>query len=335
MKKKQLIGIIVACAVFVFVGVVGVATNYLYQNALSTTQKEAESLFSVNSTSAELTLPEQEYVAVVRVEGEMSESAQTDSWGTAVGYQHAKTIDYINQIMDDSNNTGIVLYVNSPGGTVYSADELYLKLMEYKEQTGRPIWVQMTSMACSGGYYVSMAGDKIFANRNGLTGSIGVIMGTYDYSELLGKIGVKEINIASGKNKAMGSGGVELTDEQRSIYQSIVDEAYAQFVSVVMKGRSLDKKTVTDLADGRVYTALQAKDKKMIDVISSWQDTQNTISNDLGKPNITFYDPNLSETSFLSSLFSGLSSLKQKLDAQIVSEKLTEQKSGVPMYYAK
>lgn len=334
MKTKQLVGIIVACAIFVFVGVIGLASNYLYQGAISETEKKAESLFSLGDNSTDLSLPTEDYVAVVHLEGEMSETASTDTWGNATGYQHAKTLSYIDQVMKDSNNSAILLYVDTPGGTVYSADELYLKLMEYKETTNRPVWVQMASTACSGGYYASMAADKIFANRNTMTGSIGVIIGTMNYSELLDKIGVKEIYITSGKNKAMGAGGVEMTDEQRAIYQSIIDEAYEQFVTVVARGRSLDKATVTKLADGRVYTAKQALDSKLIDSISDYATTKSTMADTLGKKSITFYDPNLTETNMLSSLFSGISSLRQKSDAEVVSDKLSEQKSGVPMYYA-
>lgn len=141
-------------------------------------------------------------------------------------------------------NKGILLIVDSPGGGVYESDELYLKLKDYKETTGNPIWTYMKSEACSGGYYISMASDKIFANRNCTTGSIGVIMSLVNTKDLYDKLGIKEINITSGKNKAMGSSGQDLTDEQKEILQSNVDEAYEQFVSIVADGRKMDVETV-------------------------------------------------------------------------------------------
>lgn len=93
-------------------------------------------------------------------------------------------MNYIDELMDDSNNKGILLYVDSPGGTVYESEELYQKLKEYKETTKRPIWDYMAHYAASGGYMVSMASDKIYANSNTTTGSIGVIMSGYDMSGL-------------------------------------------------------------------------------------------------------------------------------------------------------
>ena len=171
-------------------------------------------------------------------------------------------------------NKGILLYVDSPGGAVYESDEMYLKLMEYKEKTKRPIWAYFASQACSGGYYISMAADKIYANRNCWTGSIGVTMGTiYDISGLLEKYGIKSESITSGPNKAMGSLTEPMTDQQREIWQSMVDEAYDQFVGIVADGRKLDESYVRSIADGRIYTARQAKANKLVDdVVNTYDD---------------------------------------------------------------
>ena len=132
--------------------------------------------------------------------------------------------------------------------------------MEYKEETGRPIWAYFGSQACSGGYYVAMAADKIYANRNGWTGSIGVIISLLNCEGLYEKLGIEEINVTSGANKSMGSAGEELTEEQREILQSLVDESYDQFVGIVSKGRKMKEDKVRELADGRLYSALQAKE---------------------------------------------------------------------------
>lgn len=111
----------------------------------------------------------------------------------------------------------MILFVNSPGGGVYESDELYLKIKEYQEQTECPVYAVMGSMAASGGYYISAPADKIVANRNTWTGSIGVTIGTlYDISGLLEQYGVKTETITAGRNKAMGSSVEPMTEEQET-----------------------------------------------------------------------------------------------------------------------
>jgi protease IV len=162
----------------------------------------------------------------------------------------------------------LMLFVNTPGGGVYESDELYLKIKEYQEYTERPVYAYFASQATSGGYYVSSSADKIIANRNCWTGSIGVTIGTlYDISGLLQKYGIKTETITSGANKAMGDITVPMSDQQRNIFQSLVDESYDQFVSVVAQGRNLDTDYVKTIADGRIYTAKQAESNKLIDDI--------------------------------------------------------------------
>ena len=147
--------------------------------------------------------------------------------------------DWILEQIDDMENTpankGLILYLDTPGGSVYETDEVYLKLLEYKEATGNPVYAVMGSMCASGGYYLSCAADKIYANRNTTTGSIGVTFGTMlDISGLLADYNVKTNTITSGPNKAMGSMYEPMTDEQRAIFQSLIDEAYDQFTGIVV-----------------------------------------------------------------------------------------------------
>jgi protease-4 len=124
-------------------------------------------------------------------------------------------------------------------------------------------------MAASGGYYISAAAERICANRNTWTGSIGVTMGTMvDLSAFLDNYGVKTETITSGRNKAMGGYFDPMTDEQRAIFQGLVDEAYDQFTDIVAEERGLDAAYVRELADGRIYTAAQALENGLIDNIS-------------------------------------------------------------------
>ncbi|WP_227016919.1 signal peptide peptidase SppA [Sinanaerobacter chloroacetimidivorans] len=212
------------------------------------------------------------YLAALYVEGTIL-AGQVDTFGIATGYQHQWTLDKIDELMNDPENKGILLFIDSPGGGVYESDELYLKLNEYKETTERPVYAVMGSMAASGGYYIAAAADEIFANRNTWTGSIGVTIGTlYDISELLEKYGVKTVTITAGRNKAMGSSVEPLTQEQQAIFQSLVDEAYEQFVGIVAEERNLDLDAVKNLADGRVYTAKQAMELGLVDSIGTMED---------------------------------------------------------------
>ena len=214
------------------------------------------------------TLP---YIGVLDVNG----TIQSDSGSelTTQSYHHSWTLKKIDQLKSDSNNRGLIIAVNTPGGGVYESDELYLAIKDYKETTGRPVYSYMKSQATSGGYYISAPCDKIIANRNCWTGSIGVTIGTmYDITGLLKKYGVKTVTITSGKNKAMGSYTNELTEEQQEILQSLVDEAYEQFVGIVAEGRGMSVKDVKKLADGRIYTAKQAKANGLIDEIATYDE---------------------------------------------------------------
>ncbi len=237
-----------------------------------------------------------DYIGVLSISGTISE----DSSST---YNHQYVLNSIDAMESDSENKGIILYLDTPGGTVFASDEVYLKLKEYQEKTERPVYASMQSMAASGGYYISANADKIYANRNCWTGSIGVTLGTiYDVSELLDALGVKTNTITSGKNKAMGSSVEEMTKEQREIYQSLVDEAYEQFVGIVADGRDMSVKKVKKIADGRVYTAKQAKSNGLVDEIGTFEDAVNDMKSTYSLDGCSLEYFNAPEESSLSSL---------------------------------
>ena len=210
------------------------------------------------------------YVAVLHVEGTIQSSGSASSQDS---YQHDWQLARVDELMQDRNNRGLLLYVNSPGGAVYQSDELYLKLKEYKETTGRPFYVYFAETAASGAYYISADADCICANRNTQTGSIGVYIGPVISAEkLLEKLGIQADIIKSGENKASGSGYEDLTEDQRAIYQSMVDEMYGRFVTIVAEGRDLSEERVRELGDGRVYTAAQALENGLIDRICTYDE---------------------------------------------------------------
>lgn len=323
MKKKQIIGLVVAAALFVGVSAASVFTNTISKNLL---QNSADDIINLGG-SYQFNPPSEDYIAIVRVEGTIQEQSGSSALEASSGYQHDSTMNYIDELMDDSNNKGILLYVDSPGGTVYESEELYQKLKEYKETTKRPIWDYMAHYAASGGYMVSMASDKIYANSNTTTGSIGVIMSGYDMSGLYKKLGIRYVSITSGKNKDSS----KFTDEQIAIYQDQINEAYEEFVNIVADGRDMSVEDVKKLADGRTYTAKQAKNNGLIDEISLYPDMKDAMSKKLGT--FTFYEME-SDEGLLQSLFSKAESLVPKSEAQVLTETAKSVESGVPMYYA-
>ena len=216
------------------------------------------------------------YVSVIYITGVISEENRT--------YNQKWLLKKIKNAKNDPNNRGILLNVNSPGGTVYESDEAYLALKEYKTATQRPVFAFFGSLAASGGYYISCAADTIFANRNTLTGSIGVIAGqSVDATAFLDKVGIKMTTITAGRNKNMGNYNSVLTEEQQAIMQSIADEAYEQFTEIVAESRKMKIEDVKPLADGRIYTAAQAKSNGLIDEICPLEEAKSKINEILSK----------------------------------------------------
>ena len=264
--------------------------------------------------------------AVINIIG----TIQAGNEGTArIGYDHNATLKYIDELMEDETNTGIFLDVDSGGGTVYESDEMYLKLMEYKEKTGRPIHAYFNGTACSGAYYISCAADYISQNRNGWTGSIGVIISTTNFEGLYDKLGIDEVLITSGANKGMGSAGTAMTEDQIAIYQALVDESYDQFADIVAESRGYSYDRVRQIADGRIYSALQAKEIDLIDQVESYEEALAYMGE------VTEADPYYRQLYVLTpweELMADVEDVMPKSDVQAAAELAAAGHSGVPMY---
>ena len=339
MKTKQIISIVVTGVVIIAVGITGVASNVIGSKLVQKNKVETtnivKDMFS-SDAGANIDLPDKEFIGVINIEGEISASS-SNSLTSSNTYDHDLYLKYIEKMEKSDKNKGILLFVDSPGGAVYESDEMYLKLMEYKEKTKRPIWAYFASQACSGGYYISMAADKIYANRNCWTGSIGVIVSLTNCKKLYDKLGIKEIDITSGRNKAMGSQGLDLTKEQRDILQSLVDEAYDQFVDIVAEGRKMDTDKVKEIADGRIYSAKQAKEINLVDEIGSLEDEKKEFAKEAGfSENITYYTPeNNSLSGMFNSLFGAVKDIVPKSDIDLAEDIVQNNGNGVLKYYAK
>lgn len=185
-----------------------------------------------------------------------------------------RQLDKATQDAKDGKLKALVVRVNSPGGTISGSDEIYHRLKTLREETKIPIVVSMGALAASGGYYVSMAvGDEpktIFAEPSTWTGSIGVIIPHYDLSKLLTTWGVKDDSIVSEPLKGMGSMARPMTEEERKIFQTLVDQGFSRFKEVIRSGRPKfrkDPEALDKLATGQVYTAEEAKKAGLVDEI--------------------------------------------------------------------
>ena len=168
----------------------------------------------------------------------------------------------------DEDVKAIVLRINTPGGTVTASDILYHELEELKKTRKIPVIASIMDLGTSGGYYVAMAADQIVVHPSSVTGSLGVIMLTLNASGLMEKIGVRANAVTSGPHKDMGSPFRTMTEEDRAIFQGVIDSFYTRFLRVIEQGRpNLKPETIRQLADGRIYSATQAKDHGLVDMI--------------------------------------------------------------------
>ena len=274
-----------------------------------------------------------DHISVLYINGTISGEDSGNSFSGST-YNHKWVLDRLDDVINNPDNKGLILFVNTPGGGVYETDEIYYKLLEYKE-TGRPLYSAMGSMAASGGYYISAPADKIIANRNCWTGSIGVTIGTlFDVSELLDQYGIKTVTITSGKNKAMGSSVEPMTEEQKEIFQSLVDEAYEQFTSIVAEGRNMSLKKVKKLADGRIYTAKQALNNGLIDQIGTLDDAVADMKKTYGLEGCQLSEMQYTDSSLFSSLFQKLASVQKRNQSDVAALlELMNDQGSVPISY--
>ncbi len=179
-------------------------------------------------------------------------------------------IDQIHQYRDDQTVKAIVLRINTPGGSVAPVQEIYSELNKLE----KPIVASMGSTAASGGYYIAAIADEIFANPGTLTGSIGVIMQFTKLKGLYEKIGLEQQVVKSGKFKDTGSSIRDMTDEERALLQTTLDDVHSQFIDAVFEGRQahLTREDVVALADGRVFSGQQAFEHKLVDKLGNLPD---------------------------------------------------------------
>jgi len=206
-------------------------------------------------------------IGVVRIEGVIV-SASQGGFSANATVADERVIADLERADNDPSIAAIVLRINSPGGGVVASDEIYRAV----KRVEKPVVAYFGETAASGGYYVGCAADLIVAHPDALTGSIGVIMDIVNARRLFDKLGIEMVAIKSGVVKDIGSPYREMTDDERTVLQALVDEAYQNFVDIVAKERGLPREEVLQVADGRVFTGRRAVELGLVDETGSFKD---------------------------------------------------------------
>jgi len=198
-----------------------------------------------------------EKIALVEISGQIGDSRDI--------------VRQLSKYRRDDDIKAILLRIDSPGGAVAPSQEIYDEVLRVRADN-KKIYASMGSLAASGGYYIAVAADRIFANPGTLTGSIGVIMAFGNAEKLMEKIGLEPQVVKSGKFKDVGSPLRRMTTKEHVYLQRVVDDVHQQFIDAVAQGRNMSTKEARILADGRVFTGRQALELKMVDEMGGLED---------------------------------------------------------------
>ncbi|ALA56796.1 signal peptide peptidase SppA [Nitrospira moscoviensis] len=215
-------------------------------------------LVLLNIFFPDLDLSTEDRIALIRVEGVILDSHET--------------VGELKKFSENPSVKAIVLRIDSPGGGVVPSQEIHDAVQRVRTKNNKAVIASMGSVAASGGYYIAAATDRIVANPGTLTGSIGVIMETANVEGLLQKIGVEGVVIKSGKYKDVGSPLRKMSEEERGLLQTVMDDVHKQFIEAVAAGRALEVTDVQALADGRIFTGRQAKEARLVDELGDLED---------------------------------------------------------------
>lgn len=222
----------------------------------------------ISAATDQVALPGDHRVAVIDLDGMIMDSKEF--------------IQKIQHQIDDKSIKGVIVRINSPGGAVGPSQEIYAAIDKLKSV--KPIIAVMGSVAASGGLYAALGASKVYAQPGTMTGSIGVIIQIPNLTKIANQLGFEMITVKSGKLKDVGNTFREMTDADRELLQSTVDNIHQEFVSAVAKGRNLDRMTVNKIADGRILTGRQALELKLVDNLGGIIEAGRAVFEILGQP---------------------------------------------------
>ena len=254
-------------------------------------------------------LPGGPRVAIVEVDGIIG--VTSDRGGDA-----DTIVRTLGEYRDNPAVAAVILRINSPGGVVGPTQEIFAAV-ERVRAGGKPVVASLGAVAASGGYYVAVAANRIFASPGTLTGSIGVIMQLANVEGFFKKVGVEYVVVKAGAYKDIGNFARTMKPEERQVLQALLDDVYGQFVTAVAEHRGLDKKVVLGFADGRIYSGQQARALKMVDELGGLEDAIDAaarLAGIPGKPRVIYPRRHFSLRDLISSQL-GLSATTSLLPA--------------------
>src|SRR5213082_930163 len=241
----------------------------------------------------------------------------------------------LQQARDDDRVKAIVLEVDSPGGEVTASDAIYSALV--KARARKPVVVYMDSLAASGGYFIACGGKFLMANETTITGSIGVIIQTLNYEQLLNKVGLASVIFKSGKFKDMLNGARPITPEERDLVQNFIMKTYDKFLGIVANERNLPADQLRNtIADGRILSGKEAFEHKLIDGLGELDDAFHK-AKELGNApdaKVVKYGPPFSLSRFLRIFGESDAKIELQLPKQLIPQLETGRAYFLPSYYA-
>lgn len=273
-----------------------------------------ESIWQKKFTVKSLTrkLLKDKRIALIKIEGVILDSSS---------FPITKKIIKSLKEVEEEKFKALVIRINSPGGAVGASQEIYDTIQKLKTKNIKVI-ASYGDVSASGGVYIGCSADKIVSNPGSITGSIGVIISSSNFKKLYDKIGIDSEVVKSGPYKDILSTHRYLTDEEKVILQSMIDDTYNQFVEVVSKGRNLEPEKVRKFADGRIFTGKQALELGLVDKIGSLRDAIDYAAELVsieGEPKIVDLSP---QRSMLHSIF----------NSRLRNIELMMDYSGIPMW---
>lgn len=297
--------------VLLFVSAVGSATS-----GFGSVAEEDDAFYEIVSVAGDLDADRR--ILRVPIHGAIAEVASPligAAGGTVTQVTHA-----LRYAARDASIGGVVLDIDSPGGGVTDSDEIWRAVREFREEHDKPVVALLGDIAASGGYYVAVACDRIIARETTVTGSIGVILSSYNVADAAARFGISEVTIVSKDTpyKAMLSPMKPVDPAERAIAQSIVEEMYERFVEVVDEGRpELTRDDVRRLANGQIYSAKQALRGGLVDALGTEDDAYQALRTLMGVESAHVVErrrrPSLRDMLF------GASAAARSLDATVAS----------------
>ncbi|SOC36589.1 signal peptide peptidase SppA [Ureibacillus acetophenoni] len=329
MNTKRWIAIIIAAFLFIFSIGLNAVIGFFSSDLISTVSEETTiALNEKVIESGNIT----ERIALLTVDGVIQDVGSGNIW-SQVEYDHQLFLKQLDTILQDPTVQAIVLTVNSPGGGAIESAEIHKKLVQIKNERNIPIYVSMGSMAASGGYYIAAPADKIYAHRETITGSIGVIMSSYNFSQLAENFGIEFETIKSGQHKDMFSGTRASTEEEKAMMQEMINDSYEVFVDVVEEGRGMSEAEVKAVADGRILGGSQAVKAGLVDELGGLDDTIASLRSDYGLQNATLFEYKVNTGGIRSFLSMKLGSLfGPSVEQQMITKLMNSSNSPRLMY---